>query len=551
MRETDRLSFALEKSRSVAYAWDIEGKQLAVTGDLRGLLQWPESTDTIKASDFLAQIHKHDVKKYEASIALSAERGGDYKRIFQWQTKQGVVFPILDQGACIRVKEKPVLIGLLSASLLPYPSHEQGPIHNAEEEQLLLHHGFDAIDHRAQLVRIIQESKDSGRNSVLLAVSVDNLPMMITWYSVEFAHRIMDALAISIGAMLREGDSVHRIALDQLGIILRYQSPSEAELVVDRVMKKIQLYSNPSFAEPVHLRCSFGSVYMPHDAHSAGDALNKAFLALSSARSSADEYHVNYLDAKREHLSSKEEVAKLNYMQSALEEDRLRMAFQPIVSAQTGIPHSYECLLRIADNHGSIQSAGSLIPIAEKLGMIDLIDRFVMQKIIEELQQDSNVVLGFNVSNMTTDNPQWLKLFTRMLKDEQIAKRVIIEITETAAQHDLRQTAYFVAALQALGCTVVLDDFGAGYTSFRQLKSLSVDMVKIDGSYIQGLETNSENQLFIRTLVEFNKAYGLETVAECVENGEVAKILMEMGVEYMQGYYFGKPTIERPWRQAA
>ncbi|MCB2082008.1 MAG: EAL domain-containing protein, partial [Rickettsiales bacterium] len=128
------------------------------------------------------------------------------------------------------------------------------------------------------------------------------------------------------------------------------------------------------------------------------------------------------------------------------------------------------------------------------------------------------------------------------------ARRLVVEITETAAQRDLRQTAYFVAALQSLGCKVALDDFGAGYTSFRQLKSLSVDIVKIDGSYIRNLTANSENQLFIKTLLDFNHSYGLKTVAECVESGDVAKMLMDMHVDYMQGYYFGKVELQPPWK---
>src|SRR5690606_23971568 len=141
-------------------------------------------------------------------------------------------------------------------------------------------------------------------------------------------------------------------------------------------------------------------------------------------------------------------------------------------------------------------SAGGIIPIAEKMGFIDVVDQFVLGKVIEELDASKDIQFTFNVSNLTTDSPKWLAMCTRMLAGrEDISSRVIVEITETAAQRDLRQTAYFVASLQALGCRVALDDFGAGYTSFRQLKSLSVDMVKIDGTFVSDLAENSENLL--------------------------------------------------------
>jgi len=92
-----------------------------------------------------------------------------------------------------------------------------------------------------------------------------------------------------------------------------------------------------------------------------------------------------------------------------------------------------------------------------------------------------------------------------------------------------------------------LDDFGSGYTSFRQLKTLSIDMVKIDGAFIRDLVENGDNRFFVKTLLDFTKAIGLKAVAEFVETGEVAKMLMEMGVEYMQGYYFGKPDTNPEW----
>jgi EAL domain-containing protein (putative c-di-GMP-specific phosphodiesterase class I) len=141
-----------------------------------------------------------------------------------------------------------------------------------------------------------------------------------------------------------------------------------------------------------------------------------------------------------------------------------------------------------------------------------------------------------------------LRHFQGLLRNRpDIASRLIIEITETAAHRDMRRTAYFVASMQEMGCTVALDDFGSGYTSFRQLKALSVDMVKIDGSFVKDMTENSDNHFFVKTLLDFTRCFGLESVAEFVETGETAKALMELGVDYQQGYYFGKPENFRSW----
>jgi EAL domain-containing protein (putative c-di-GMP-specific phosphodiesterase class I) len=112
---------------------------------------------------------------------------------------------------------------------------------------------------------------------------------------------------------------------------------------------------------------------------------------------------------------------------------------------------------------------------------------------------------------------------------------------------DVAEAERFVTAMRALGCRVALDDFGAGYTSFRHLKALSVDIVKIDGSYVQGLPVNTDNQLFVRTLLALCNGFGLKTVAEFVETQAEADLLRAYGIGLLQGYHCGKPQLDRPW----
>jgi len=115
------------------------------------------------------------------------------------------------------------------------------------------------------------------------------------------------------------------------------------------------------------------------------------------------------------------------------------------------------------------------------------------------------------------------------------------------AIRDIDETAKFIAAVRELGCRVALDDFGAGYTSFRNLKALAIDAVKIDGSFVRGLADNVDNQLFIKTLLGLAEGFGLQTVAECVETPVEAQHLARRGVKLLQGNMFGVPRIERPW----
>jgi EAL domain-containing protein (putative c-di-GMP-specific phosphodiesterase class I) len=233
---------------------------------------------------------------------------------------------------------------------------------------------------------------------------------------------------------------------------------------------------------------------------------------------------------------------------AALKDERLVFAYQPIVDARTRQAVHHECLLRMKREDGRIASAGEFIPAAEQLGLVRLVDRRALEMTVAALHAHPDVVLGVNVSGTTAGDPSWLKSFIDYVQaNNAIAKRMIVELTETAALHHFEENANFVSQLRALGCRVAIDDFGAGYTSFRNLQMLRVDMVKIDGSYVQGLAASPDNQIFVRTLVDLAKNFNLKTVAEWVGSAEEAALLESFGVDYFQGYHFGQPVLDPEW----
>jgi EAL domain-containing protein (putative c-di-GMP-specific phosphodiesterase class I) len=235
-------------------------------------------------------------------------------------------------------------------------------------------------------------------------------------------------------------------------------------------------------------------------------------------------------------------------LRSALRQDRLLFAFQPVVCAATGKIDYFECLLRMRDEDGEIVTGSDFITTVEHLGLIGLVDRFVLDRAVQELDTHPEVRLGFNVSGLTACDRPWLRSLMSVLRSRpELARRIIIEITETAALYDIEETVRFVDTLRHAGCRVALDDFGAGHTTLRHLQALAVDIVKIDGSFIQNLADSPENRVFLRHLLGLTKGFGLSTVAECVECAEDAELLRAEGIAYLQGYHIGPPTIERPW----
>jgi EAL domain-containing protein (putative c-di-GMP-specific phosphodiesterase class I) len=235
-------------------------------------------------------------------------------------------------------------------------------------------------------------------------------------------------------------------------------------------------------------------------------------------------------------------------VQRALKDHRLTFAYQPVVDSATGVVNYYECLLRMIGEDGNIVPASQFVPVIEQLGFIRLIDRYVVEKAVEEVSAFPGYRLGFNISGLTATDRSWLRAVTSLLKDKpSVAQDLVVEITETAALYDLDESARFVSTLRDLGCRVALDDFGAGFTSLRHLQALAVDTVKIDGSFVRNLADNHDNQIFLRHLVGLANGFNLLTVAECVETPEEAAILRREGVGFLQGYYFGRPTLEKPW----
>jgi EAL domain-containing protein (putative c-di-GMP-specific phosphodiesterase class I) len=375
----------------------------------------------------------------------------------------------------------------------------------------------------------------------LMVISIDNLMMIINGYGISVAEQVMGELRGLISARLPGSAYVARVQRDQFAVVMEGDGCAHLPELAQQLQSEIRRYSHASAFGALHFLATIRQLVVMQEVRSSEELLARVLMQffdtgdLESDTATAQEL-------------SREEMGVASYLTQAISENRLRFAFQPIIDSKTGAIAHYEALLRLTTSEGKITSAGALIPVAERMGLIPLIDAQTLRMTVQELRAHPSVVLAFNVSNLTTHDAGWLAQITEYINETpDIGPRMIIELTETAIHRDLKHAAFFCAQLQALGCQIALDDFGSGYTSFRQLKALSMDMVKIDGAFVRDVMDNSDNRFFVKTLLDFTHGFGLKSVAEFVENGETAKLMMEMGVDYLQGYYFGKPVIQRKW----
>jgi EAL domain-containing protein (putative c-di-GMP-specific phosphodiesterase class I) len=168
--------------------------------------------------------------------------------------------------------------------------------------------------------------------------------------------------------------------------------------------------------------------------------------------------------------------------------------------------------------------------------------------VVQELSAAPSLHASINVSAASTTDPNWWNGLAGMLNTHAgVGERLIIEITETAVIRDIDETRGFVARVKDLGCKIAIDDFGAGYTSFRNLRKLGVDIVKIDGAFIHNIARSEDDRAFAHTLIDLAHRLGLKAVAEWVKDEQAADMLRGWGCDYLQGELIGLASIERPW----
>lgn len=394
----------------------------------------------------------------------------------------------------------------------------------------------------AALTHLEHEARTKGQPATIILFSIDNLPMIMSGYSMAVAEAVMKEIEGVIAERLDKTALLARVQRDQFGILIHGKLQRQITQWCSELQDAIRAYSYNSRYGELHAMSSYAYQMLPETSGTPEELLGRTIVALTE---SDDENRV------RQDISGveqREEMGIANILGQAVKENRIKLAYQPVIDSKTGHVAHYEALLRLFSEDGKISSAGMLIPVAERMGMMPMIDKMVLEKVIAELRNDDKVQLALNVSNLTTQDPGWLSLLKDSIdQTPEIGPRLIVELTETAVHRDLKHMAYFCAEVQSTGALIALDDFGSGYTSFRQLKMLSLDMVKIDGSFIKDLTDNADSRFFVKTLLDFTRGFGLKSVAEFVENGEIAKMLIELGVDQLQGYYFGKPLNHRPW----
>ncbi|OGI39603.1 MAG: hypothetical protein A2140_06840 [Candidatus Muproteobacteria bacterium RBG_16_62_13] len=469
--------------------------------------------------------------------------------------RDGATFPISIKISQMTLEGKPMYVALVADI-----SERRA---NMEKLQYLADHdGLTGLYNRsyftAELERVVERARrGEERHCALLYMDLDHFK----YVNDTLGHAAGDRLLIEATALLkrraRKSDLVARMGGDEFTLLAYNVQPEHLLAVADDLRTRLSNFSITEAGQTVTIGCSIGVARITADMESATRALAQADLACHLAkRGGRNRVHI-FRDSDIDNANNMTlDMGWSNRIRHAIENNRFALACQPIVNTRTSVVEDYEVLIRMIDDNNELIMPGGFLPAAERFGLAADIDRWVIVHAIQTLSEQRRVLphlrYSINLSAQTLTVPDIVDLIEREIKASGLDPvALLFEVTETVAISDMTVASNVLARLKLLGCRTALDDFGSGMSSFAYLRELPVDVVKIDGRFVKNLATNPVDQAMVRAMNEIAHALGKLTVAEFVEDEASFRLLGEIGVDFSQGYYLGRPEVAQPCQAIA
>ena len=400
---------------------------------------------------------------------------------------------------------------------------------------------------QTQLARAIETAKSARRVAAYLSIGVDKMSFVNEAVGTDAGDAVLRGVATRLAHIIPTRASLGRVSGDVFGVLLPEPLGNDLQLLSERIIQDFRDAPVIAANAPMHITVSVGGVRVPTVAGNANEAMIFAEQALHMARQRGRDTFVEYIDSPERAQENRQLLELSERIKRAFKNRSFRLAYQPIVEASSGKPILYESLVRMFGDDGKPISAALFVPMIEQIGLAEELDKLVLDMAIRDMEECPTLSLAVNVSGFTASQSDWPEYVSKTLgAHPDVAQRLVIEITETAALVNMDETLRFIDIVRGLGARISLDDFGAGATSIRYLRELGLSIMKIDKDLLKDITTNHEQQHLVTVLIELARGLHIQTVAEGVETEDVATWLRNARVDYMQGYYFGKPSLDRP-----
>ncbi|MCF6204013.1 MAG: EAL domain-containing protein [Methylococcaceae bacterium] len=465
---------------------------------------------------------------------------------------QGVetLFSITDSVAPIFDEDENML-----GTILVFRDVSQSRALSAELNWQALHDPLTGLANRrkfeAEMKKLLIKARSDDLKHHLLYLDLDQFKVVNDTCGHDAGDELLKQITDILDKKTRKTDLLARLGGDEFGLLLESCDAEHALVIANNLRQAVEDFRFGWQTQSFKIGVSIGITEITGTESKDSEILSAADAACYVAKESGrNRVHFHQINSSASAVHQKE-MQWISRLQAALDNDNFELYLQRIQDAETlsVASNHYEILLRMIGEDGEIIPPGAFLPAAERFNLIGSIDRWVIENVFKKIknikkseENTDNLTLSINLSGVSMGDTELLDRICQLLSESSFpAENFCFEITETAAIANLKHAQVFLTTLRSKGCKIALDDFGSGLSSFAYLKSLPVDVIKIDGYFVKDIADDDVDKVFVESINKMSQVMGLTTVAEFVENESILKVLTEIGVNYAQGFGIHKP----------
>jgi diguanylate cyclase (GGDEF)-like protein len=399
---------------------------------------------------------------------------------------------------------------------------------------------YNRVMFEERLQQSLMDGKRSGRKFALVIIDINQLQRVNHEMGPYIGDGLLKQMAQRLTSGLRETDSVARLEKDNFALMLEFSELQQITALVNKIYENV-IRSYTVYGREVNINVSIGVAIYPEHAQSINDLYLKTDVALVEAQQG--DWPVVFADQSRGEPDSSG-FSMIQSLRQALDKNEFTLVYQPVMDLKDFSTHYFEALLRWKDPHSQNHSIEQTVALAEKSQLIKPLTNWIINSACEQLKTVSlpSFKVAINLSMIDLHDESLPHRIGQALGDFDVAPaKLLLEITEGQIMSDPDQVIQILNQLSDMGMSLSIDDFGTGQASLTYLKKLPVEKIKIDQSFVKDMVSNAEDRAIVEATINLAHTLGIDVVAEGVESAEIYELLLNMGCDYVQGYYISRP----------
>lgn len=497
-------------------------------------------------------IYDH-IESQVSSVVMNEGNDIQRRRLLDGRSENVLAYPIIDDHG--------TAIGLLAVVAHPDMHTFSNGDRNllevmAKKAARIIHTHHDSLTglmnragFESSLVASLASARSSNQQHCVLHIDLDQLHVVNDLMGHQEGDNLIRRVAKLLRSTLRDTDFLARLGGDEFGALLCNCDTEKGHAVAEKLRNGIHELTVVSASRQLDVSASIGIAAITTETDGIVSVLASAEIACKAAKDEGRDRIQIFQEDNTTLVRRSEEIEWIGRVQEALREDKFVLYSQPVSPLSTDDVEHFEILVRMLDDDGEILAPALFLPAAERYQLMPLVDRWVIHHSLQLLGAswgtiaETGAVFCINLSGQSLTNTGFLAFIAHELEQSGVSpEQICFEITETAAISNIDEALVFMEALRSIGCLFSLDDFGAGLSSFGYLKVLPVDYLKIDGSFVREVTSDEVSLSMVQAICQIGNTMGLAIVAEYVGDQETLDALREIGVNYAQGFFIGKPA---------